>query len=59
VTLEALEPFRCEAPAQEPAVLPYLQEEQRYTWDVQLSCSIIPSGGAAEAVVTQTNLKYM
>jgi len=29
VTLDALEPFRCEAPLQEPGVLPYLQEADR------------------------------
>lgn len=29
VTLDALEPFRCAAPAQEPGVLPYLREADR------------------------------
>jgi hypothetical protein len=30
VTLDALEPFRCEAEAQEPGVLPYLKEKHRW-----------------------------
>ncbi|WIA08932.1 hypothetical protein OEZ85_008349 [Tetradesmus obliquus] len=59
VTLDALEPFRCEAAAQDPPVLPYLQESSRHTWDVALSASITPAGAAVETTVTRTNLKHL
>lgn len=36
VTLEALEPFRVAAEVQDPEVLPYLKEEKRQNFDVQL-----------------------
>ena len=59
VTLDALEPFRCEAAAQDPPVLPYLQESSRHTWDVALSASITPAGAAVETTVTRTNLRHL
>jgi len=49
VTLDALEPFRTAAPLQEPAVLPYLQEAKRSTFDIQLKVALQP-----EAKVTTT-----
>lgn len=36
VTLEALEPFLAEGPAQDPQPLPYLQESGLSTFDIQL-----------------------
>jgi len=59
VTLEALEPFKCSANPQDPAVLPYLQETDRHTWDVQLSAGIVPAGTNHEANVTRSNLKHL
>ncbi len=46
---------RCNAPAQEPAVLPYLQEKQRYTYDIQLEARLQPAGSEQATTVTQTN----
>jgi fumarylacetoacetase len=36
VTLEALEPFRCGGPAQNPEPLPYLRTQGSYTFDITL-----------------------
>jgi len=59
VTLEALQPFRCAANSQDPPVLPYLQESDRHTWDVQLTAGIIPAGSQRETTVTRSNLKHL
>ena len=42
VTLEALEPFRVPAETQNPEVLPYLKEEKRQNFDVQLEVFLKP-----------------
>jgi fumarylacetoacetase len=42
VTLEALAPFRVPAETQNPEVLPYLKEEKRQNFDVQLEVLLIP-----------------
>lgn len=59
VTLDALEPFRCEAEQQQPDVLPYLSETTRHTWDINLTAAITPAGGSKETQVTDTNLKHL
>ena len=58
VTLEALEPFRVEGPAQEPAVLPYLEYKGAKNFDIDLEVGITPEGGE-ETVVSRSNFKYM
>jgi len=58
VTLEALEPYRTEAPKQEPAVLPYLQFEGKKNYDIHLQVDIKTATGA-EKTVSQSNFKYM
>ncbi|BDA42410.1 Fumarylacetoacetase [Coccomyxa sp. Obi] len=59
VTLEALKPFRCPAPAQDPPVLPYLQAQDRHSYDIHLEAELVaePSGG--RATVTQSNFKHL
>lgn len=37
--MEALAPFSLELPGQQPQVLPYLQEAQHCSYDVQLQVS--------------------
>ncbi|KAJ7539418.1 hypothetical protein O6H91_11G091700 [Diphasiastrum complanatum] len=59
VTLEALEPFICEAPVQDPAPPPYLEELGRKTYDIPLQVSIFPEGAKAASVVCQSNFKYL
>ncbi|WP_026715283.1 fumarylacetoacetase [Flavobacterium daejeonense] len=58
VTMEALEPFRTNAPEQTVEVLPYLKEKQRTTFDIQLEVAIATKD-AKETVVCQSNFKYL
>jgi len=59
VTLDALEPFRCESPKQEdPKPLPYLQQTGNHTFDINLEVSIKPENGE-ETSISKSNFKYM
>lgn len=58
ITLEALEPFRIQGPAQEPAVLPYLKSTGARNFDIELQVAIQPQKSEA-ALVSQSNFKYM
>ena len=58
VTMEALEPFKVSGPEQDPKVLPYLEYEGDYNYDIQLEVGIQPEG-SAEKVVSNSNFKYM
>ncbi len=58
VTLEALEPFRVESPKQEPEVLPYLQCNGKYNYDIQLDV-IISTAENKDTLVSHSNFKYM
>ena len=57
VTLEALEPFRCASPVQEPQPLPYLRENTANNYDIHLQVAIAAAG--SETVISNTNFKYM
>lgn len=58
VPLEALDTFRVEGPAQEPAVLPYLQYDGMKNYDINLEVGIAPEN-ASEMIVSRSNMKYM
>lgn len=58
VTLDALEPFRVDTPAQQPAVLPYLEFEGQKSLDIQLSVTL-QTKQSIEKTVCQSNFKYM
>ncbi|MGJ8666355.1 MAG: fumarylacetoacetase [Patiriisocius sp.] len=58
VTLDALEPFRTEGPAQDPAPLQYLEQHGKMNFDINLQVGIKPEGGE-ETVVANSNFKYM
>lgn len=58
VTMDALEPFRCASPKQDPTPLPYLQQTGDHAFDINLQVSITPEN-AEETVVCNSNLKYM
>lgn len=58
VTLEALEPFRTEGPAQEPEVLDYLKTTGLKNFDINLEVCIKPQKEEA-SLVCATNFKYM
>lgn len=59
VPLEALEPFRCPGPAQEPEPLPYLRSQGEWAYDIQLEVSLQSEQMAGPLVISRSNLKYM
>lgn len=58
VTMDALEPFRCASPKQEPTPLPYLQQTGNKAFDINLEVYIQPENGT-ESLVSKSNFKYM
>ncbi len=58
VTMEALEPFRCESVKQDPEVLPYLKYEGDKNFDINLEVDLTPEGKSA-ATICKSNFKYM
>lgn len=58
VTLEALQPFRCSGPVQEPKVLPYLQYEGDRNFDLELEVDIETAAGQRQTVC-RSNTKYL
>ncbi|GFY91684.1 fumarylacetoacetase [Actinidia rufa] len=59
VTLDALEPFACDAPKQNPRPLPYLAEKVSKIYDISLEVRIKPAGEEQAHVVTRSNLKHL
>ncbi|PSS24785.1 Fumarylacetoacetase [Actinidia chinensis var. chinensis] len=59
VTLDALEPFACDAPKQNPLPLPYLTEKVSKIYDISLEVRIKPAGEEQAHVVTRSNLKHL
>jgi fumarylacetoacetase len=58
VMIDALEPFRCAGPVQEPEVLPYLKFDGKRNFDINLEVLIKPSDCDAVSVC-KSNFKYM
>lgn len=58
VTMDALEPFRCKGPIQEPMPLPYLQQKGKHAFDINLEVYIEPEN-VAPTLVSKSNFKYM
>jgi fumarylacetoacetase len=58
VTMDALEPFRCKGPIQEPMPLPYLQQKGKHTYDINLEVYVEPEN-VAPTLVSKSNFKYM
>lgn len=59
VTLDALEPFACEAQKQNPSPSTYLVEKTSRNYDISLEVLIKPSGQADSCVVTRSNFKHL
>ncbi|GAB2301028.1 hypothetical protein Dimus_035064 [Dionaea muscipula] len=59
VTLEALEPFACEAPKQDPPPLPYLSEKISRNYDISLQVEIKPAGQDQAIIASKSNFKYL
>lgn len=58
VMLDALEPFRCSGPEQQPEVLPYLKYEGERNFDINLEVLITPEGRSSKSIC-KSNFKYM
>lgn len=58
VTLDALQPFACPTPEQDPEVLSYLQFEGNKSYDIHLEVAI-EAPACPEQVVSKSNFKYM
>lgn len=59
VTMDALEPFRCESPKKEVEVLPYLQEKTtNNSFDIKLNASVETEDGTLTSLA-DSNFKYM
>ncbi|WP_420385548.1 fumarylacetoacetase [Roseivirga sp.] len=58
VTMDAMEPFRVSGPKQDPKVLPYLEYEGDYHFDLNLQVAIQPEA-QEETVVANSNFRYM
>jgi fumarylacetoacetase len=58
VTLDALEPYRCDSPKPLKPQLPYLQYTGQKSFDIKLEAAITPKDGEP-TVVSQSNFKYM
>lgn len=59
VTLDALEPFRTEQPAQDPEPLPYLRGATRRAYDIHLEVAIQSSEMSKPHTVCHSNFKYL
>src|SRR5436190_5797806 len=55
VTLEALEPFRKNLPAQDPEPLPYLKRADDFTFDIQLEARLQTAKMSEPQRITRTN----
>jgi fumarylacetoacetase len=58
VTMDALEPFRCAGPVQDPPVLPYLRFEGEKSFDIHLEVYLQPEGGEPQ-LICESNHKYL
>ncbi len=59
VTREALEPFRVQGPAQDPAPLGYLKQAKPNNYNLELDVSLRPAGANAPTRICHTNFRYM
>lgn len=59
VTMEALEPFRRDNPAQSPEPLPYLRQQSRNAYDIELEVALRPAGVAHAERISRTNFRAM
>src|SRR6266849_4961000 len=59
VTLDALEPFRVDGPAQDPPVLPYLQSRGARNFDVHLEVFLQPDQEREPMLISRTNFRRM
>lgn len=58
VTMEALEPFKCPSPAQDPEPLPYLRAEPE-TYDIQLEVMLQSAKMDKPQIISQSNFRHL
>lgn len=59
VTLDALEPFRCAGPLQDPAPLSYLSTPANGAFDIHLEVGMQPASAEAPSTVCRSNFKFL
>ena len=59
VTMEALEPFRCPGPVQEPEPMEYLRTSGERSYNINLDVSIRNNRQNDEFIISRTNYKYL
>jgi len=59
VTLEALEPFRCAPPKQDPPPLSYLRSNRNSTYDIQLEVALKTEMMTTPQTICRSNFKYL
>ncbi len=59
VPLQALAPFRCPGPEQEPRPLPYLHSDGDRMFDIMLEVAWKSSAMPEEVVISRTNARYL
>lgn len=59
VTLEALEPFRCAGPEQDPEPLPYLESKEDGAFDIRLEVYLESEKMEKRERICQSNFKHM
>lgn len=59
VTLDALEPFRCAQPEQQPEPLSYLRHEGQHSFDITLEVDMRAQDDAVRTVISRTSFKRM
>jgi fumarylacetoacetase len=59
VPLEALEPFRCDGPRQDPEPLPYLRQAGPTTFDLTLEVRLQSARMAEAQVVSRSNFRHL
>ncbi|NWJ09967.1 FAAA Fumarylacetoacetase, partial [Crypturellus undulatus] len=59
VTMEALMPFVLPNPVQDPKPLPYLRDEEPYTFDIKLLVALKGEGMSTPTTICTSNFKHM
>ncbi|MBI3163880.1 MAG: fumarylacetoacetase [Chloroflexi bacterium] len=59
VTLDALEPFRCASPEQNPTPLPYLQHQVPTSYDINLDVLLQTPQTKAPATIARSNFRHL
>ena len=59
VPMAALEPFRLDAPAQDPEPLPYLQSDANSTYDVDLAVDLQTPAMETPHTISETSFRHM